>query len=138
MNNLKKLTTGAISAAAGVLASTGLVSAQNPIGNISVNIPPAFDRDVGDIFTNLLSFVLVIAGILVFAYLVWGGIEWITSGGDSGKTEKARNKITGAIIGLVILVSSYAIFQLVLSLLGMSVSDIFQTKTDTIIYIPRI
>ncbi len=125
MNNLKKLTTGAISAAAGVLASTGLVSAQNPIGNISVNIPPAFDRDVGDIFTNLLSFVLVIAGILVFAYLVWGGIEWITSGGDSGKTEKARNKITGAIIGLVILVASYAIFQLVLSLLNINIADIF-------------
>ena len=125
MNNLKKLTTGAISAAAGVLASTGMVFAQNPVGNISVNIPPAFNRTVGGLFTNILSFVLVIAGILVFAYLVWGGIEWITSGGDSGKTEKARNKITGAIIGLVILVASYAIFQLVLSLLNIKINDIF-------------
>jgi len=138
MNNIKKLTTGAITAMAGVLASTGMISAQNPVGNISIDIPDAFDRDIGDFFSLALQVVLVVAGILVFAYLIWGGIEWITSGGDSGKTEKARNKITGAIIGLIILVSAYAIFQLVLGLLGISITDIFQIKTDTRIYLPKI
>jgi len=131
MNNFKKLTTGAITAVAGVLASTGMVfagdtkAATSPIGNISIEVPAAYSSDVGDIFNKVLGFVLVIAGILVFAYLIWGGVEWITSGGDSGKTEKARNKITGAIVGLVILVSAYAIFKLVLELLGLSVGDMF-------------
>lgn len=40
---------------------------------------------------------------------LWGAIEWITAGGDSGKVGKARDKITQAIIGLVILVGSFVI-----------------------------
>jgi hypothetical protein len=47
-----------------------------------------------------------------------GGIEWITSGGDKGKTESARNKITAAVIGLVILAASWAILGLVLQFLN--------------------
>lgn len=77
-----------------------------------------FASDIGLLINSVLSFVMVIAALLVFFYLIWGGIEWITSGGDKGKTENARNKITAAVIGLVILAASYAILLLILNFLG--------------------
>jgi hypothetical protein len=88
------------------------------ISDIEVNAPSGFAENFGSLLNSILSLVLVLAALLVLAYLIWGGIEWITSGGDSGKTEKARNKITAAVIGMIILAASFAILQLVLTFLG--------------------
>jgi hypothetical protein len=45
-----------------------------------------------------------------------GAISWITSGGDKGKIEDARNKITAAVIGILILASAWALFNLVVGI----------------------
>ncbi|MFZ5438296.1 MAG: hypothetical protein ACOZAK_04570 [Patescibacteria group bacterium] len=50
-----------------------------------------------------------LGAITVIIFFIWGSMEWITSGGDKGKVENARNRITQAVIGLVVLVGSYAI-----------------------------
>jgi len=74
--------------------------------------------DIGVLINSVLRIVMVIAALLVFMYLILGGIEWITSGGDKGKTEKAREKITAAIVGLIVLAAAYALLTLVLKFLG--------------------
>jgi cytochrome bd-type quinol oxidase subunit 2 len=79
-----------------------------------------FATDIGQLINGALSFVMVIGALLVFGYLIMGGIEWITSGGDKTKTEGARNKITAAVIGLIILAASYAILIIILNFLGFS------------------
>jgi hypothetical protein len=83
-----------------------------------INPGTGFADNIGSLINGVLSFVMVIAALLVFLYLILGGIEWITSGGDKSKTEGARNKITSAVIGLVILAASYAILLIVLKFLG--------------------
>ena len=88
-----------------------------------------FARDFGSLLNSVLTIVMVIAALLVFFYLIMGGIEWITSGGEKGKTEAARNKITAAVVGLIILAASYAIFTLVLRFLGFNdVQDALQVR----------
>lgn len=88
-----------------------------------VNGVTATDAKLG--FSVLMSQVLAIAVtigvILVLLYTVWGGLDWITAGGDKGKTEKARDKITQGIVGLVLLVSSVAIVTFVQTLLGICI-----------------
>ena len=79
------------------------------------------DGGFGIFFGNIMTVAMTLAAILVFAFLIWGGIEWITSAGDKGKAESARNRITSAIIGLVILAASTAIFILVEKFLGIEV-----------------
>lgn len=74
--------------------------------------------DIGVLINKLLNFVMVLGALLVFTYLIWGGIEWITSGGDKTKTEAARSKITAAVIGLIVLAASWAILGLVLNFLN--------------------
>ncbi len=100
-------------------------------GTATINPGTGFAQNIGDFLNAILSFVMVIAALLVFFYLIWGGIEWITSGGDKGKTESARNKITAAVIGIIVLAAAYAILQVVLNFLGFgSVNDIFKTGVD--------
>jgi hypothetical protein len=80
--------------------------------------PPNYARNPGQIIRAVLNLVLIIAVLLVFFYIVLGALEWITSGGDKAKTEKARQKIVSAVVGLIIVVSSYAILTVVTRFLG--------------------
>ena len=65
---------------------------------------------------TVITLIIVVAALLTLFYLIMGAIAWITSGGDKGKVEEARNKITAAVIGLLILAAVWAIFQLVLTI----------------------
>ncbi len=58
---------------------------------------------------TLWKTVVIVGGLAFIVYLVWGGIEYLTSGGDKGKITEAQSKITSSIIGVAILVASYAI-----------------------------
>ncbi|CAN5297372.1 hypothetical protein BH10PAT2_BH10PAT2_0120 [soil metagenome] len=83
-----------------------------------VLLPSGFFPSATALTNQIFKIVMVISIVLVFAYLVLGGIEYITSGGEKAKTEAARNKITSAIIGLIIVASSYAILTVVLNFIG--------------------
>lgn len=56
---------------------------------------------------------VVVAGVVFFFILVIGGIRWIASGGDKAQTEAARNQITAALVGLVIVFAAWAILALI-------------------------
>jgi TRAP-type C4-dicarboxylate transport system permease small subunit len=53
--------------------------------------------------------VVTLGGVAFIIFLIWGGIEWLTAGGDKGRLETAHKMITNALIGLAVLVGSYAI-----------------------------
>ena len=130
MKSLQKFALATGSAASALLASAKLVLAQVNIEPIQVN--KGYATNFGTMFSSMLNVVMLVAALLVFAYMIWGGIEWITSGGDKGKAESARNKLTAAIIGLVIVAASYAVVTLVVQFLGFgSFNDVF-TNVGTI------
>lgn len=70
-----------------------------------------------DYFTTLWNSAITFGAISVLIMFLWGAIDWITAEGDSGKVEKARNKIIQSIIGLLILVSSFVIIGFISQLL---------------------
>lgn len=86
----------------------------------SLEIPAGYFPDFKTLMTWLLQVALVVSVLLVLFQLVYAGINWITSGGDKGKTDTARSRIVAAIIGLVIVVASWAIFLFVLQLIGIA------------------
>jgi hypothetical protein len=69
--------------------------------------------DFNDLITLALNFVFIVAAVAFFFMLVLGGIAWITSGGDKGKTEAARSRITASLVGLVIVFAAWAILSFV-------------------------
>ncbi len=74
--------------------------------------------------TNAIDAIFIIAAVAFFAFLVWGGIQWLISGGDKGKTQEAGNRITAALVGLAIVAASWAIFQLVIYFFGINLESI--------------
>jgi len=93
------------------------------IGTIGVSTP-----NLATIVTNLLMVAFLVAGIFFLVQLVLGGLSWISAGGDSKALDAARSRITNAVIGLVIVVSSVSIAVIVTQALGV---DIF-TRSITI------
>ena len=61
----------------------------------------------------IIRFILLVAFVLAFIMLLIGGIRWITAGGDEKGVAAARNMITAALIGLVIVLIAYALIRLV-------------------------
>jgi hypothetical protein len=106
-------------------AAIGLILAspvQAETGTISIPKPPQFKiEDLGLFVSRAINIALMIAAVLVFVYLVWGGIQWITSGGDKGKTEEARARITAALVGLAVVAAAWAVMLLVQYFFGLDV-----------------
>jgi len=56
--------------------------------------------------------------------LLWGGIQWITAGGDKEAAQNAQKRLTSALVGLMIVFSTFAIIYLVESVFGISVLEL--------------
>lgn len=76
---------------------------------------------VPSIISGLIRFTVVVAAIVFFFILVIGGIRWIASGGDKAQTEAARNQITAALVGLVIVFAAWAIVALINTFFGIDI-----------------
>lgn len=87
--------------------------------DITIKRPPQVKfENLGSLVGGAVGAAIVIALILAFIWLILGGIQWITSGGDKAKTEEARNRITSALVGLAIVAAAWAIMRLVGSFFG--------------------
>jgi hypothetical protein len=98
----------------------------NPVvvGNTVVNIPAGYFVDFNTMVTTILQIVLVLSVLLVLFQLISAGVNWISSGGDKAKTDSARSRIVAAVVGLILVVASWAIFLFILQLLGLEPSSI--------------
>ena len=75
--------------------------------------------ELSPLIQGIIRIVFVAAVILTFLFLLWGGIQWITSGGNKEKYEEARNRITSALIGLAIIALAWLIIKLVTYFFGL-------------------
>ncbi|OGJ37486.1 MAG: hypothetical protein A2383_00480 [Candidatus Pacebacteria bacterium RIFOXYB1_FULL_39_46] len=77
----------------------------------------------GGFMSTLMSAIMVVAVLVAFIYLLLGALGWITSEGDKSKLESSRNKITQALIGLIVLASTTALFILLQKFLNICILD---------------
>lgn len=75
----------------------------------------------GEIITAILPYVYSIAGIALLLMLLAGGLQLMTSGGDPKGMEGGKQKITNALIGIIIVFVSFWIVQIVGRILGIEV-----------------
>lgn len=96
----------------------------------SVNLQPGGqfsdlgNLTIGGIVAGFIRLSVVIAAVIFFFILVIGGIRWIASGGDKAQTEGARNQITAALVGLVIVFAAWAILALIKVFFGLDVLNV--------------
>ncbi len=103
MQLLKKLSTGAVSFAA---------LAQN------IQLPPPIPWSRGltldSLFRTVVGWLLIIAGVVAVLYLVFGGFQYLTAGGDADKVTKAKTTIINAIVGIVVIALAFGIYTAVI------------------------
>jgi len=113
MQKVRNGVTAVITGAAALLSSVPAVLAQ------SISAPTVTQVSGGNI-VNIIKTVggwmLGIAGALAVVYLIYGGIMYIVGGAKGAET--AKGIIINAIIGLVIIVLSYVIANLVITTLN--------------------
>lgn len=78
-------------------------------------------RSLGDIVSQLLPYAYVIAGILLFAYLLYGGFHLVTSFGSPKAILEAWLIIFRAIVGFVLVFSSFWLVRAVEALFGLCI-----------------
>lgn len=82
-----------------------------PFGNIDLNPVVALTK-VTETVSSIIGIMTIGATIwFIFQFLI-GGISWITAGGDKTKLQQARDRITNAFIGLIIVVAGWSILAL--------------------------
>jgi hypothetical protein len=109
----------------GTITGTGL----GPIGDVSgLSGQGAMDKFTGAI-SSIIGFLTILAAIWFFFQFTIGGISWITAGGDKQKLTQARDKLTNAFVGLVIVVAGWAVLALAGQFFGW---DILNPTVDVI------
>ena len=119
--HFRKLTLRSLPASLGLVSPAAALAQTNYLIPKSENVSGFSIQDIGQFIGAILTLIFIIAGVLVFVYIVWGGIQWLTSGGDSGKAEEARNRITAALIGLAIIAIAYALVRLISYFFGITI-----------------
>ena len=71
------------------------------------------------IVSAIIALLFVVALIIAFAFLIFGGIKWILSGGDKEKVEAARGTIVAAFVGLVLVFLAFFIINFLITALGL-------------------
>ena len=79
---------------------------------------------ISNIISRLLGVVTIVAFLWFLLQFVSGAFAWLNSGGDEGKLVEARNRITNAGLGLILVVGVMAIMGLVQSFFGINFLDL--------------
>lgn len=80
-------------------------------------------KDIVDIVENIFSIVIRLAGVAAFIMLIIGGFKYLTAGGDAKAAESARNTITYAILGLVLIIAAWFILKFISEFTGVDVTQ---------------
>lgn len=94
---------GTVQAATGVDEALGQVKTSGSLSK----------KKVGDVVKIVVDTMLYIIGIISVVMIIFGGIKYATSAGDSNKVTSAKNTLVYSIVGLVVAVLAYAIVQFV-------------------------
>ena len=84
-------------------------------GNIfgTVAPPPGAPTDIGKFTGGAIRLFIIVAGLFLLMYMLWGAFDWITSGGEKERIVKAQAKITQAVIGMLLVIVSLVLFNLI-------------------------
>lgn len=82
-------------------------------GNCSAQANDAQGK-INTILTQVINIFSIIVGVIAVIMIIFGGLKYITSGGDSGNVSGAKNTIIYALVGLVIVALAQFIVHFVL------------------------
>jgi TRAP-type C4-dicarboxylate transport system permease small subunit len=74
-------------------------------------------KSIPEIVGSIIGAVLSFLGVVFLILIIYGGFIWMTAGGNETKVERAKKIIVDATIGVIIVLSSYAITYFIIEAL---------------------
>lgn len=75
------------------------------------------------IIGEILPYLLTFGGLILFAMLLWGGFEMLSGAANPKSQEAGKQRVTTALIGFLLLFSSYWLAQIVQAIFGISILE---------------
>jgi len=112
--NIMKLNRKLIAGAASIatLVVPAIASAAVTIENIGGSLGLG-SADLKQTVLNIITFVLGLLGLIAVIMILYGGFTWLTAGGNEDKIGSAKKIISAAIVGLIVILLSWAIVNFV-------------------------
>ena len=86
-------------------------------GGQNINVPRTIPQGglsyMQQLLSNALTIFIVIGAFLLVIYIVWAGMQLISSGGDKQKVAIARGRLTSAVVGFILLMVAVGVINLV-------------------------
>ena len=100
-----------------------IAQVENPLNGTITGIGPLGESSgAASRFAQIISTIIGLLTVIAFIYfmfiLISGAIGIISAGGDKGKLEDARGRITNGVIGVVVVVAGMFIMDLIARLFG--------------------
>lgn len=95
-----------VSFAAPAAAPTELT---NPLGDKSLNLNQFIGR--------IINAALGLSGAVALLMFVWGGVQWLISGGNVNRIKSGKSTLTWAALGIVVIFTSYTLVNVLINAL---------------------
>ena len=89
--------------------------------------------NLDDLVKVAIALVVLVSGLMAVAFILWGGVMLILSGGKDDKVKPAVNSIRYAVLGIIVIIVSLFLAPKLGDILGLNVSkyvdpqEIFRT-----------
>lgn len=100
------------------VSAQGLKDAGNILNKVADPSKTGLSKDLGTSVATVIKTILALVGTIFLVLTIYAGVMWMTAQGDESAIEKATGIIKASIIGLVIIMSAYAITYFVTTKLG--------------------
>ncbi len=88
---------------------SGLVEAGYEMGYDSGGDSGFWNKSLPEIIGLIIKIILSFLGVIFLVLMIYGGYTWMTARGNEQQVTKAKDLIIAAVIGLIIVLSAYAI-----------------------------
>jgi hypothetical protein len=75
-------------------------------------------QSLPELIANAIRLMLLFAGAIAVVFVIIGGYQYLTSGGNEESAEKGQKTLTNAVIGVVIVVLAYVIINVIVNLVS--------------------
>ncbi len=103
-------TAGGSTSSAATAAKVAPITALNPLGGASTDLNLAIG--------NIIKAALGLSGAVALLMFVWGGVQWLISGGSAERVKAGKNTLTWAALGLVVIFTAYTLVNVVVTMLS--------------------
>ncbi len=76
---------------------------------------------LGTIVSKLLPHIFVLGGLLMLVMFLYGGLQLLISAGDPEGIREGKAKVTWALVGFLLIFSSYFIGQIIETVFGIKI-----------------